>query len=74
MDTLKRSAAKMLWVEYAIEQAGKNWKVKGDWPGEVMGIDNHGNSKEYYLYKPGDIFEVNADGWLIKQNSKDNDQ
>jgi len=40
--------------------------VKGDWPGEVMGLDSQGNSKEHYLYKPGDVFRVNDDGWLVK--------
>ena len=27
--------------------------------------------KENVLYKPGDIFKVNEDGWLIKQNVND---
>ena len=66
MDFLRELEQKMLWIEYAIEQAGRNWNVKGDWPGEVMGLDSQGNSKEHYLYKPGDVFRVNDDGWLVK--------
>ena len=27
----------MMWVDYTIDQVGKNFKVKGDWEGEVMG-------------------------------------
>lgn len=57
---------KMLWLEYVIEQAGSNWRVKGDWPGEVMGVENDGKQKENYLYRPGDKFEVSEEGWLMK--------
>lgn len=56
----------MLWLEYCIEQAGHNWRVKGDWEGEVMGICEDGTQKENYLYKPGDKFEVDENGWLVK--------
>jgi len=56
----------MLWLEYCIEQAGTSWRVKGDWEGEVMGIDEDGTKKESYLYKPGDKFEVDENGWLVK--------
>lgn len=56
----------MLWLEYVIEQAGSNWRVKGDWPGEVMGVENDGTQKENYLYRPGDKFEVSEEGWLVK--------
>ena len=55
----------MMWMEYAINQAGKNFEIKGDWPGEVMGKLKDGADKEHYLYKPGDKFVVNEDGWLI---------
>lgn len=56
----------MLWLEYVIEQAGSNWRVKGDWPGEVMGVENDGKQKENYLYRPGDKFVVSEEGWLVK--------
>ena len=72
MGTLKKLVPKMLWVEYSIEQAGNNFTVKGDWPGEVMGMDKDGNSvKEYHLYKPGDKFVVNEHGWLMRCNPED---
>ena len=29
----------MMWLDYAIHKAGDNFKVEGDWPGEVMGKD-----------------------------------
>ena len=57
---------KILWLEYAIEQAGSNWRVKGDWPGEIMGTDQDGTKRDSYLYKPGDKFEVSEEGWLMK--------
>ena len=58
----------MMWVDYNIDSmpGGKGFKVKGDWEGEVMGIDNKGNKKENWLYRPGDVFIVNENGWLIK--------
>lgn len=64
----------MLWVDYTISQAGENFKVEGDWPGEVMGVSNKkgDKQKENYLYQPGDIFIVNEDGWLVKQQRKAN--
>jgi len=60
----------MLWVEYNINQAGENFRVEGEWPGEVMGLKEDGSAKGYHLYKPGDTFTVSEDGWLVKQ--KDN--
>lgn len=56
----------MLWMDYNINQAGENFKVEGDWPGEVMGVQKDGTKKDHYLYKPGDVFIVNEHGWLIK--------
>ena len=56
----------MVWLDYNITQAGENFKVEGDWPGEVMGIQKDGSPKDYHLYTPGDIFRVNDSGWLIK--------
>ncbi len=47
----------MLWIDYAIEQAGPHFRIKGEWNSELI---------EKGLYKPGDVFIVNEDGWLIK--------
>ena len=58
----------MMWVDYTVNQAGPNFKVEGDWPGEVMGVCKDGTLKENYLYKPGDVFVVNENGWLVKTN------
>ncbi len=55
-----------MWVDYTINQAGDNFKVMGDWPGEVMGVQKDGTSKSHWLYKPGDVFIVNEHGWLCK--------
>jgi|TARA_B110000305_G_C19427795_1_gene634567 hypothetical protein len=56
----------MIWMDYNIQQAGSNFKVEGDWPGEVMGLMRDGSKKETCLYKPGDVFIVNQNGWLVK--------
>ena len=58
----------MMWVDYTIDQAGENFKVSGDWPGEVMGVAKDGTQKDHYLYKPGDVFVVNESGWLMKSD------
>ena len=58
----------MMWVDYNINQAGPNFKVVGEWEGEVMGVKQDGTKKEYWLYSPGDVFEVNEAGWLVKRN------
>ena len=58
-----------MWVDYNITQAGENFRVEGDWPGEVMGLSKDGKSKdrkENPLYRPGDVFIVNESGWLVK--------
>ena len=47
----------MIWMDYTIDQVGSNFTVKGDTPTEVM---------DKGLYKPGDVFVVNSNGWLIK--------
>ena len=62
-----------MWVDYTIDSipGGKGFKVKGDWEGEVMGIQNDGSSKDHWLYKPGDRFIVNEHGWLIRCNPED---
>ena len=43
-----------MWVDYTIDSlpAGKGFKIKGDWEGEVMGVSKDGTQKEHYLYKP----------------------
>jgi len=56
----------MIWMDFTVEQAGDNFTVKGDWPGEVMGKQKDGTDKGHALYKPGDKFIVNEAGWLIK--------
>ena len=50
----------MIWMDYTVEQAGDHFTVKGDWPGEVMGKQKDGSPKDNWLYKPGDVFIVNA--------------
>lgn len=63
----------MLWVDYTIDQAGPNFTIKGDWPGEVMGWSENGSEKqkENTLYQPGDRFIVNEKGWFIRCNPED---
>lgn len=56
----------MMWVDYTIDQAGENFTIRGDWPGEIMGLQEDGKYKGNHLYKPGDVFVVNKAGWLIK--------
>ena len=58
----------MMWIDYSVEQAGTSFTIKGDWPGEVMGLDKDGNliDGKHCLYRPGDIFRVNESGWLQK--------
>ena len=58
----------MMWVDYNIDSipGGKGFKVRGDWEGEVMGVAKDGSHKDHYLYRPGDVFIVKENGWLIK--------
>ena len=57
----------MIWMDYNIESfPDGSFAVRGDWPGEVMGLDKEGNPKQNYLYKPGDVFRVNEYGILQK--------
>ena len=58
----------MMWVDYNIDQAGENFTVKGDYPGEVMGVARDGSPRDHWLYKPGDVFIVNESGWLVKSD------
>ena len=55
-----------MWVDYSINQAGENFTVKGDYPGEVMGVARDGSPRDHWLSKPGDVFIVNEHGWLVK--------
>lgn len=57
-----------MWVDYNIDQAGENFTVKGDYPGEVMGVARDGSPRDHWLYKPGDVFIVNENGWLVKSD------
>lgn len=61
----------MIWMDYNINQAGENFRVEGDWEGEVMGVKKDGTEKDYWLYQPGDVFRVNERGWLVKISSAD---
>ncbi len=63
----------MIWLDYNIEQAGQNFTVKGEWPGEVMGLNKDGSHKGHHLYKPGDKFVVSENGWLVKVEDNNND-
>ncbi len=56
----------MLWLDYTVESGPNGFTIKGEWPGEVMGVAKDGTPKEHYLYKPGDVFIVNENGWLVK--------
>ena len=58
----------MMWVDYTIHglPGGRGFKVMGDWEGEVMGVAKDGSHKDHYLYRPGDVFIVDQDGWLVK--------
>lgn len=59
----------MLWMDYMVESyPDGSFSVKGDWPGEVMGVNKDGSKKDHYLYKPGDVFVVNEYGVLRKSD------
>ena len=60
----------MIWTGYNILQAGKNFTVHGDWKKEPW-LNEDGSIKEEPLYQPGDKFEVNEEGWLIKVGGAD---
>lgn len=55
----------MIWMGYNILQSGKNFRIDGDWKNEVW-MNEDGTKKDMPLYNPGDIFEVNEKGWLVK--------
>ena len=59
----------MFWLDYTVESLGlhgQGFRVTGDWPGEVMGEQKDGTPKDHFLYKPGDVFVVDENGWLRK--------
>ena len=56
----------MFWLDYTVESGHNRFRVKGDWDDEVMGKNEDGSNKDYWLYKPGDVFIVREDGWLYK--------
>ena len=59
----------MIWMDYNITQAGDNFRIEGDWPGEVYGgVDKDGKQKDSCLYRPGDVFIVSESGWLMKSD------
>ena len=61
----------MMWVDYTVESyPNGDFTVTGDWPGEVMGVQQDGTAKDHWLYKPGDRFIVNEAGWLMKVEAK----
>lgn len=62
----------MLWVDYTVESfPDGSFHIKGEWPGEVMGIDKDGDliENKNILYKPGDVFIVQENGILKKQEA-----
>ena len=61
----------MFWLDYTVESFGlhgQGFRVQGEWPGEVMGKHKDGSPKEHWLYKPGDVFIVDENGWLVKSD------
>jgi len=63
----------MIWIDYLVEQAGTDFRVKGEWEGEVMGKQKDGTDKGYHLYQEGDIFVVDKNGWLRKVATKEDE-
>jgi hypothetical protein len=53
----------MFWLDYTIEESYFGWRVKGDTDTEVM---------DKGLYKPGDVFIVDEEGWLRKTDDLSN--
>lgn len=58
----------MMWVDYTIQGLGngQGFTILGDWPGEVMGVARDGSPNDHWIYKPGDVFIVDEDGWFRK--------
>ena len=59
----------MVWLDYTVQSfLNGDFTVKGDWPGEVMGVNKDGSKKDHWLYRPGDVFVVNEQGILKKSD------
>lgn len=59
----------MLWMDYMLESfPDGSFTVRGEWPGEVMGLQKDGSPKNNHLYKPGDVFVVDENGVLRKSD------
>jgi hypothetical protein len=60
----------IIWTDYNIEhRPGYGFTVKGEWDGEVMGWTEQGEKdggKRTPLYKPGELYKVDENGWLVK--------
>lgn len=59
----------MFWLDYTVESLGLHgqaFRVTGEWEGEVMGKQKDGSPKDHWLYKPGDVYVVDENGWLRK--------
>ena len=55
-------------MDYNVESfPDGSFTVRGEWPGEVMGKKQDGSEKGYALYRPGDVFIVDNNGILRKQ-------
>ena len=59
----------MMWVDYTIEQAGKNFRIAGDWFGEVMVFPKKVNKMTHFI-SLSDVFVVTQNGWLVKQEKE----
>lgn len=60
----------MFWLDYTVRSYyDGSFSVEGDWPKEVMGYGQDGKPgwKDHYLYQPGDVFVVDEEGILRKQ-------
>tara|TARA_B100001094_G_scaffold87008_1_gene83270 strand:+ start:4588 stop:4818 length:231 start_codon:yes stop_codon:yes gene_type:complete len=56
-------------MDYLVESyPDGSFTVKGDWEGEVMGLNQDGTYKGSHLYKPGDVFVVQPNGLLRKSD------
>lgn len=71
MDILKESKKSMMWLDFRIHQRASDFRIEGDWDGEVMGKQRDGTTKDTHLYKPGDVFRADENGWLVKVSTVD---
>lgn len=59
----------MFWLDYTVQSfPNGDFIVEGEWPGEVMGVNKDGSLKDWWLYKPGDVFVVDTHGRLRKSD------